>query len=381
MIFVLLLASFTRTDAAEMRDVVFVANGEGGTVDLIDADTLELVRSLNVIPDGESPDPAEDPEQAIAFPLVVGAAGDNFAQDLDVSPDGTTLYVSRGHRGDVAALDIASGNLLWRVSIDGFRADHMTISADGARLFVSAITANIVQVIDTETGEIIGSFPTGEWPHDNLLSPDGARVYNGSIGNVLLPEELRERPEGLSAVYPPPYAVTVTDAATLEVVRTIPFEAGVRPFVITSGEERLYAQLSELHGLIEVDIATGEELRRLELPIDDGVTSDDYDFEAPHHGLALSGDESQLCIAGRASDYVALVDTATMQAAAIIDVDDAPGWAATSPDGRHCYVANTRADTVAVVSFDTLDLVTTIPVGDGPKYVTAATVPASVLAS
>ena len=32
----------------------------------------------------------------------------NFAQDTDISPDGRTLYVSRGYLGDVAAFDIAS---------------------------------------------------------------------------------------------------------------------------------------------------------------------------------------------------------------------------------------------------------------------------------
>ena len=71
----------------------------------------------------------------------------------------------------------------------------------------------------------------------------------------------------------------------------------------------MYAQLSEFHGVVAFDLEDGRIVRRRELPIDDGVTEDDYDFEAPHHGLAITPDERTLCAAGRASDYVALLRT------------------------------------------------------------------------
>ena len=87
----------------------------------------------------------------------------------------------------------------------------------------------------------------------------------------------------------------------------------------------MYAQLSEYHGVIEYDLGTGAITRKLDLPIDPGVTEEDYDFEAPHHGLALSLDEQTLCAAGRASDYVALISTETMEPRKIIEVGDAPG--------------------------------------------------------
>ena len=47
-----------------------------------------------------------------------GPGRPNYAQDTDVSPDGRTLYVSRGYLGDVAAFDIASGKLLWQRSLE-----------------------------------------------------------------------------------------------------------------------------------------------------------------------------------------------------------------------------------------------------------------------
>ena len=66
----------------------------------------------------------------------------------------------------------------------------------------------------------------------------------------------------------------------------------------------------------------------------------------------MTPDERTLCAAGRASDYVALLSTRRLRPRAIIEVDDAPGWAAISPRGSRCFVANTRADTLSVISFE-----------------------------
>ena len=360
--------------AAEARDVMVVANAEGGTVSLLDARTFRVLRTIDVLPDGPNAEAGEDdPAQALIGQQIVEAAGGaNYAQDVDVAPDGRTLYVSRGHRGDVAAFDLTSGKLLWKVPIPGVRSDHMTISEDGRRLYVSALTEDEVEVIDTEARAIVASFPTGQWPHDNHLSHDGARLYNGSIGNVVAPSAAREAPPAQ------PYRLTVVDARTLAPLRSLVFDRGVRPYVITHDEERMYAQLSEFHGVIEYDLRAGRELRRRELPVDAGVTEEDYDFEAPHHGLALTPDERTLCAAGRASDYVALISTATLAPTAIVEVDDAPGWAAITPDGRHCVAANTRADTLSVISIAERREVARVKGGDGPKQIEPAKLPDEV---
>jgi YVTN family beta-propeller protein len=352
------------------REVVLVANAEGGTVSVVDARSFAVLREIDVLPDGPR---ADDPAQALLRqPVVEAAGGENYAQDQDLSPDGRTLYVSRGHRGDVAAFDLASGALVWKLAVPGFRSDHMTISDDGRFLWVSALTENVVVKVDTAAHAIVGRFGGGQWPHDNHLSPDGERIYNASIGTIVAPEEARR------AMSPPPYVLTVARTGELSVERTFELDRGIRPIVVTHDERRVFAQLSELHGIVELDLARGEIVRRVELPVDPGVTEDDYDFEAPHHGLAITPDERTLCAAGRASDYVALVDAATLRAEAIVEVDDAPGWAATGPDGRHCFVANTRADTLSVVSYASRREVARIAVGDGPKQIEAARIPESV---
>jgi DNA-binding beta-propeller fold protein YncE len=353
------------------RPVVLVANAEGGTVSIVDARRLRVLRTLDVLPDGKQAGLEDNPTQAlVGQQLVEAAGGENYAQDQDVSPDGRTLYVSRGHRGDVAAFALRSGKLLWKVAIPGVRADHMTISPDGRRLYVSALTEDEVEVIDTRSGAIVERFPTGQWPHDNHVSDDGELLYNGSIGNIVAPAQAR----GES-----PYRLTIVERETLAPVRSHVFERGIRPYVITHDERRMFAQLSEFHGVVAVSLRDGRIVRRRELPIDAGVTEDDYDFEAPHHGLALTPDERTLCAAGRASDYVALVATRRLRPLAIIEVDDAPGWAAVGPHGNRCYVANTRAGTLSVISFAKRREIARLRIGGGPKQIEAARLPRAVL--
>src|SRR5205807_799880 len=89
---------------AAARPVIFVGNVADGTVTLLDADGFRVMGRLNVIPDGNTP---QDPLQAAAYPALVGAKGVNYVQGIAVSPDGRTLYVSRGFLGDVAAFSIA----------------------------------------------------------------------------------------------------------------------------------------------------------------------------------------------------------------------------------------------------------------------------------
>jgi YVTN family beta-propeller protein len=360
---------------AQGREVMLVANGESGTVSILDARSFKELRTLNVVPDGPAPSlgAGDSPGSIANHQLITSFGGTNIAQDQDPSPDGRTLYVSRGHRGDVAAIDVATGALKWKLAVPGLRADHMTINADGSRLYVSALTANELVAVDTATHAIAGSVATGQWPHDNHLTHDGKLLYNSSIGTIVAPEEARK------ATSPPPYQLTVIDPSTLKVLNRFQFDRGIRPTAYTSDGRTLYAQRSLESSIMQVRLSDGKIERIAELPVKPGTGEADYDFEAPHHGLALAGDEKTLCVAGRISDYVALVATDTLKPRAIIPVDDAPGWAATSPDGTHCFATNTRADTVSVISYAQAKVVARIRVGDGPKHAEAARLPESIL--
>jgi DNA-binding beta-propeller fold protein YncE len=112
-----------------------------------------------------------------------------------------------------------------------------------------------------------------------------------------------------------------------------------------------------------------------------GVTSADWDFEAPHHGLALTEDGETLCLAARASDYAALVNAKDLTLIATIPVGDAPGWSEVAEEGRTCLIANTRSDELSIISIPKRAEVARLSIGNGPKHITVARIPQAVIAA
>jgi DNA-binding beta-propeller fold protein YncE len=361
-----------RVGVAWARPVAIVGNLRDGTVTVVDERSLRVLGAIGVTPDGKTP---RDPAQAAVYPLLVKLRGVNFVQGLALSPDGRTLYVSRGYLGDVAAFDVASRRLLWRLEVNGVRADHLALSADGRRLFVSALTANEVQVIDTAAHRFVGSFPSGDWAHVLEFTPDQRFIVNGSLGNQLLPRGASTRDW-----------MTFADPRTLQVRRVLRFDAGVRPFVFSPNGSLAYVQFSFFNGFKVIDTATGGVLHAVKLPVKGpavGLDASQYPNQAAHHGIALSGDNATICDAATVSNYVALVGRRSLKTRAIIPVGDQPADAQTSTDGRLCLVTNRGAgrggNSLSVVSYVRRREVARLRMGSGAQEIIVGKIPDSAL--
>ena len=194
-------------------------------------------------------------------------------------------------------------------------------------------------------------------------------------------------PAARSASAPPltetpgfPFQLTIADVDTLAIRDRIRLDTAFRPWQFSAGRAasstrscRTSTPSSLRHG------DAGRWIRRLDLPVKPGVTVADWDFEAPHHGLALTDDGRTLCLAGRASDYAALVDARDLTLIATIPVGDGPGWAEVTHDGRFCLVTNTRAHDLSIISIASRSEVARLPMGKGPKHITMARLPADVV--
>lgn len=361
-----------RHHAPRTEPVVMVGNYRDGTVTVIAERTFRVLGTINVTPDGKTP---RDPAQAAVYPFLVASKGVDYVQGLALSPDGRTLYVSRGYLGDVAAFDIASRRMLWRLEVSGVRADHVALSPDGSRLFVSALTSNEVQAIDTRTHRFVGSFPTGNWAHVLEFTPHRRFIVNGSLGNQLLPKGAPNR-----------FWITFADPHTLQVKRVLKFHAGVRPFTFGPHGRRAYVQFSYFNGFKVVRTSSGAIVHTVRLPVRGpavGESPSQYPNEAAHHGITLSGNGASICDAGTVSNYVALVARRTLRTQAIIPVGDQPAEAETSSNGRVCFVTNrgpgTGGNTVSAISFARRREVTRIRAGDGPMEMTVGRIPLAVL--
>jgi len=365
--------------ANALRDVLLVGNSVQGTVSFLDGHTFKNLGSVNIIPDLQERLAGMNLVEATGYNVVKQQeGGDRFVDDVFVSPDGRTLYISRGNLDDAIAFDIASKTISWRFKLDGFKADHAALSPDGRRFVVSATTAQEAQVLDTSNGTLVGNFATGAYPHQNDYSANGQHIYNSSIGVTALPKAL----DALKGAK----QLTVVDANTLQVIRTYQFPEGVRPSVFTADEKTMYTQLSYLNGFVEFDLVAGQVTRTVQMPFSatgSALNPDSYPQNSAHHGLAMSGDGTKLCDVGTIDDYTAIIARPALTTDGFVNypTDALPYWATTSVDGTRCLVSLSKLDAISVIDYATATEVARIPVGTFPQRERLGKVPANVLST
>ena len=365
--------------------VLFVGNNWDGTADVIEQGgtpsnpTFARVARLNIIPDIQQrmAEIVTDPVRLgyfLAIRQLVGEGHDQYVDDMFSSHDGRLLVVSRPSLADVVALDLNTGAIVWRFRVDGQRSDHMAMSPDGTRVAVSASTGNVVHILDTFTGREVGRFESGDSPHENNYSADGERIYHASIGLVYTPADqpLLDSTKG-------DRRFQIVDARTNQIVEQLDMgqklaEAGypdmsaaVRPMALSSDERFVYFQVSFFHGFAEYDFAQDRITRVAPLPnLVPEVPREQYLLDSAHHGIAMSPDDTRLCVAGTMSDYAAIVERDTLDHE-LIQGGQKPYWATNSADGRYCFVSWSGDDKISAISYKRKAEVAQIPVGDHPQ--------------
>ncbi|MEM1112219.1 MAG: hypothetical protein AAGI11_09960 [Pseudomonadota bacterium] len=325
--------------AADLENRLVVANNMAGTLAIINPETWEIERYIDVATD------------RVALPIPVP-----YADDIIVLDDGDTAIISRPFPRDVSAYSLTSGELLWRIPtnetlgklVPGMeypvvgRPDHMTLGPKGKRLYVSILNELGVVVIDIASQTIIGFVLTGEGPHNVKINSDNTRGYVGHVYGDRFTE---------------------FDPQTLQVVEQHEFVEGVRPFLKLPDGEKFAMQLDKLHGFIIYDVPTKTVLKTVHLP---EINPHQADFpHTAHHGLALSGSGDRLCVAGTVSDYTAIIDYPSLERRAIVNTPGQPSWAIPSSDGKLCFVSARKSDVVSVIDFDTGSLVSEITLKKG----------------
>ncbi|GAA4064971.1 MULTISPECIES: YncE family protein [Actinomadura] len=376
--------------APALQEVMLVGNNWEGTADAIrSTGDFARIGRINLIPDKD-----ERLREIYLNPIrlayflgireTVGEGHDQFVDDMYTTPDGSAIVVSRPSFADVASIDTATGRLKWRFPVSGYRSDHMAVSPDGSRVAVSASTGNTVHVLDIRTGQQVGSFATGDKPHENVFTGGGRYIWNMSIGEV-------------NNDFDAPWQdflkgdrkITIADAATFKQVKVIDmrqrldafgrkdFSDAVRPVAFTPDESTLYFQVSFFNGFFEYDVATDRITREKVLPKNPDTSDDRTTFvnDSRHHGMSMNPAGTKLCIAGTMDDYATVVDRATLQEGPLVTASK-PYWATVSGDGRACVISESGADRVTAIDFATGRKITSVPVGDHPQRVRLAHLPA-----
>lgn len=383
------MLSQMNTALADSQAVVFVGNNWDGTVNVFNSQNYSKVGVINVVPDKQArmKEILLNPIKLVAFQAVrnlIGEGHDQLVDDMYSSNDGKLLIASRPSFADVVAIDIATGKIVWRFVVDGYRSDHMALSPDGTKVAVSASTGNVVHILDINTGKQVGKFASGNSPHENVYSKDGSKIYHASIGYVFTPLD--------------PYffdwtkgerVFQVVDANNYQIIKKFNMadklkaaglahlSPAVRPMTHTPDEKFFYFQLSFLHGFVEYDMVNDKVTRLAKLPnLVPNMPLEQYVNDSAHHGIAMNSAGTTLCVAGTMDDYVAIVDRATFNYKILKGLGEKPYWVTSNKTGDRCYVSWSGTDQMSVISYNTGTEVARINVGDHPQRIREGYAPA-----
>jgi DNA-binding beta-propeller fold protein YncE len=380
--------------ASETQRAVFVGNNWDGTADVLRFQPpsgskpggFTRIARMNVIPDidGRMAEILADPVRLgyfLAIRELIGEGHDQWVDDMYSTNDGRLLIVSRPSLADVVAISFDTGQLVWRFRVDGQRSDHMGLSPDGTRVAVSASTGNVVHILDTATGQEVGRFASGDSPHENTYSRDGSRIFHASIGLVYTPLDQPALDTTKGERY-----FQVVDATTNQIISRVDMgqklaEAGypdmssaVRPMALSPDERFVYLQVSFFHGFVEYDLVNQRVTRVAQLPnLVPDMPREQYLLDSAHHGIAMNGAGTKLCVAGTMSDYAAIVDRQSF-GYKLLQLGEKPYWVTDSDGGDYCYISWSGTDAVSALSYAKGSEVARIQVGDHPQRIRSGNV-------
>ena len=242
------------------KQAAVVAYG-GTTIDLFDIASREKVRTIDLspnegphglvwLPDGRIVATTERSQSIVIVDPAKGAVTASIATGQEgthmvaVSKDGKRAYTANIGSGTVSVIDLEARKKLRDLAVGG-QPEGIALSTDGRTLWVGDLQGARVQAFDSGTLEKLGQVATGAVPIRVAASPDGRWIVTSNFGAGTL---------------------TLIDAATRTKVRDIAVsgngEAG-QVTIMFGPNGRLYAAETGRDQVAEIDLETGQVLRRL----------------------------------------------------------------------------------------------------------------------
>lgn len=213
-------------------------------------------------------------------------------EKLSLSKDGALIFVSNEDTSQASIVDVKEGSVVATVKVGG-EPEGVDTRPDGKVVYVTSEEDSAVFVIDVESRTLLTKFEVGPRPRSTAFLPDSTRAYvpseNGS-------------------------AVTVVDAMKHKVIKTIKL--------------------------------TGEMIRPM--------------------GMVVSPDGKFLYVTTGRGKMLIAIDTKTNAPVWSVEVGPRPWGVAISPDGKTLFTANGSSNDVSIVDVATRAVATRVAVGAGP---------------
>ena len=357
---------------ANYREYVYVTNGQGGTLTILDAVNLRLDREIRV---GQNPlavaaNPAKNEvyvlnagaETGQGSVSVVNAENNSVVATIPVlrapvsiavNPNGNLAWVANSGSNAISVLDLASRREIARIGT-GKEPVEVRLSPDGKTLVVANRGDGSVSIFDAPAGGLRAVFENCPGADDVVILPDSSKAFVAcSAGHQVMSIAMaRTATSGTQAG---------TQAGTTQPDRLValmdvghaPVQLALKP---DGGE--VFVSNSASNTISEIYTNT------------DAVAGAYLMGEDPIQGL-VSGDNLVLYEANFQSQYVTIYSIADGKRMNSVHVGDGPSAMAFSTAGNLLFVVDNRSSDVAVIRTRTekAELFTLLPTGRGPNAI------------
>lgn len=279
------------------------------------------------------------------------------AQDVAITPDGSTAFATSFVDGRIVRFDLATFQIGQTVSV-GRPVSAVAVSADGQQLYVGTGDGDApgILVLDPWSLNETGAFAVGGHPTMLVAVPGSGDVLSVRDGGSVARRTVAGERPVQAWIGSKPWAVWTTmdatttwvsvqsdggrivalDAATLEVLGAV--DIGGRPAYLTASPDgrRVYAVRADAADIAVIDAASM-------------TVVDHWEVGGVPWGISISPDGNYLYVCDNANARLLVMSTAGGSIIDRIEVGVHPTFVVVSPDGGLVLVPARTDDSVTVI--------------------------------
>jgi YVTN family beta-propeller protein len=325
LLFLILYFEIAAPGASAQNIRLYVDNSDGDNISVIDLNTLNPVGDIQL--------------------------GHNI-HGLAIQADGRRLFATVESDNTLRVVDTATNKGIAAIKLTG-RPNQCAVTPDGHYVAVPIRDKNAVDIVDIEQQKVVQTLPVSQ-PHNAFNADSNRYIFVSAMGAN---------------------QINVIDLTTMTYSAKVTVGGIPRPYVVTPNGATMYVAVTDLHGFMKVDVASGK-TQRVEMPAENH-TPKERTYEPSNtltHGLALSPDGSELWVTSLLDDSLYVYDMKADKITGRVQVGDGPNWVTFSPDGKYVCVSNTGTDDVSIIDVKARREVKRVKVGKAPKRVVAAAI-------